>query len=680
MNGDFNKNRQGNGRPPQRPQGSTNRPPQGGRPGGGYPQPLALEKITAPYNFVPLSRKVFFPDWSQHVSLDVPFADAISGELVCELVTDTPVYVRNGGKWEHHDIMNNKEAQSFFRVGEQIMIPGTTLKGMLRNVIEIVSFGKMNKFDNHRYSIRDLKNQDLYMNKMKNVQAAWLQRSESGTSWLLVPCEYALVSHELLGNPSIKDAQKALSKYSTWGWDKLDVRFTFKKGSLANRVTSIEKGEPGRLVFTGQPTKNRGGKFDKKNEFVFFGQSKGSPIEVPPEVQNDIVFIYTNPNTGKPYEEWAHWSDQLGKGAKIPVFYQMNGSKLGSFGFTRMYRLPYEKTVRQVVEQTSKDHVHTDPDLAETIFGIAERDDSLKGRISISTAVAELKTVKPFNEAVTAVLGSPKPTFYPNYIYQPRAGSDGKLTKTGSYETFMSSESTINGWKRYPTRELKDVERKPDMGKDTVATKFIPLSEGAKFSFSVKLHNLKPEELGAIVWALTWGNNNKLRHSLGMGKSLGFGIAAITISSAHLVDIAGEKIDWQDTLRSFEGIMNTEVGGEWLKTAQLEQLLAMANPVVVAQCGKLKHMTLANKDFSNVKGGVKPPTPSLALLPHVRPTALPDRERFKNLQPRKTDAATGRSKQVQTVPEPDAKGNVPADVAPPDLSALDALRNKFKKR
>ena len=36
------------------------------------------EYIRAPFNFVPVSSKVFFPGWADQVSQDVPFSDALS--------------------------------------------------------------------------------------------------------------------------------------------------------------------------------------------------------------------------------------------------------------------------------------------------------------------------------------------------------------------------------------------------------------------------------------------------------------------------------------------------------------------------------------------------------------------------------------------------------------------------
>ena len=52
--------------------------------------------IKAPFNFVPLNEKVFFPDWADQISHDIPFSDGESGEIELELEAQTPIFVRNG--------------------------------------------------------------------------------------------------------------------------------------------------------------------------------------------------------------------------------------------------------------------------------------------------------------------------------------------------------------------------------------------------------------------------------------------------------------------------------------------------------------------------------------------------------------------------------------------------------
>ena len=40
-----------------------------------------MPTIKAPFNFVPLSDKVFFPDWADKISHDIPFEDGVSGTI-----------------------------------------------------------------------------------------------------------------------------------------------------------------------------------------------------------------------------------------------------------------------------------------------------------------------------------------------------------------------------------------------------------------------------------------------------------------------------------------------------------------------------------------------------------------------------------------------------------------------
>ena len=659
-----------NGKPYGKGQGQGGNRQQGNNQGSGGQGGQSIEKITAPYNFVPLSKKVFFPDWAGQVSHDVPFVDGISGELECELTTHTPIYVRNGGLWRReegrNDYQNDKEAQSFFYVKEAgeplFMIPGTSLKGMLRNVVEIASFGKMCRVDDARYSVRDLNHKTLYMNRMKHVKAGWLVLSDDKIEWEIIPCDYALINHDLLGKPGLKEKQDALSKYTVWG-GKLDVRFDYKETSTGCRATKIGAGDSsGTLVFTGQPVRNDGGKFKKRNEFIFFEELKNKRLSILPRLREDIGFIYTNPNSGKPYKEWDHWQSVLNGGGRVPVFYQMNGENVGSFGFTRLYRLPYTNSVKMAIKNTSSLHGETDLDLPETIFGFVDNNrGATKGRVNFSPAVAVNGTVKPYDKEIQTVLGAPKPTFYPNYIDQPHA-IDGKVQS--DHKTFMDGDCQIRGWKRYPVRPI-DKLQPPKQGTDKVDSWLIPLKAGAHFKFRVKVHNLKPAELGAVAWSLTWGNNPQLRHSLGMGKSMGFGVADIKIKSANLRDMADTSVDWQGCMREFVKLMDHEVGGGWLKTAQMEQLLAMADPTVKPQCGELKHMDLAKRDFQEAKK-------KLRLEPHVKPSAIADEVRFKDLTLRSQKATAPMA-------PPAAASQIPQTVLPSSEETWPQVRLSFNR-
>lgn len=611
---------------------------------------MAIDKISSLYNFVPLSKKVFFPDWAGLVSHDVPFEDGVSGELVCELATHTKVYVRNGGSWKDHDtMMREPEAHSFFYVKDggdrRFVVPGTSLKGMVRSVLEIASFGKMSCVDDHRYGVRDLNNPNpsLYKDWMTETvrpkvyrakaKAGWMVRTPESNGWKIVPCEYARVEQNDLvqfrvGSERIKKKCGSLDKYALWGWSNLSVTFDtdgeqdhdkHSCGTLRYaKAANLGKGsKSGTLVFTGQPAENRRGvppppgkredKSSKHLEFIFFDSKEDSGFPVGDRVKSDFEFIHSSAKD-VPNEEWKHWKGELEVGHRVPVFYltEKNGS-LKAVGLALMFRLPYELSVHQAIENSTADHFHGEPDLAETVFGFVSGDaDALKGRVSFSPATAiEAKPVG--DNAIQVVFGGPKPTFYPNYIVQSENLGAGSRS---NYSTFMDPDCQIRGWKRYPVRSVAE-EGLKKMG-DKVDTRLIPLAPAARFRFSVKIHNLRPVELGAVVWALTWGGSKGHFHSLGMGKSAGFGRASVSILEEHIVGANGVSLSLEAAMSEFEKRMDAEVGGEWRKTEQLEQLLAMADPTKTPAYGTLiLDPENRRNDFADAKRA------NLVLKPHV---------------------------------------------------------------
>lgn len=93
--------------------------------------------LTSPYNFVPLNSKVYIPDWYNLVSQDIPFEDGEDGYIELTWHNDSPLFIRNEGK-------DNSEPMYVDDNGtRRYFIPGSSIKGMLRNVLSILAFGKM---------------------------------------------------------------------------------------------------------------------------------------------------------------------------------------------------------------------------------------------------------------------------------------------------------------------------------------------------------------------------------------------------------------------------------------------------------------------------------------------------------------------------------------------------------
>jgi hypothetical protein len=604
-----------------------------------------VNTITAPYNFVPLSDVVFFPDWADASGglHDQPFADGICGTLDVELTARGPLFVRgasaptpgNGGLVHH-----------FFKTPDgSYAIPGSSLRGLLRNVVQIASFGKFGPINATRYGFRDLHNPDQYIRHMATIDnrqrgaaavvplvgAAWLVRrddvgddSDDAIVADLRPCSFAKVEYDHLRRmkPGFEPGRKqsAPEKYSKWRPTPLqtharlrgaigqDLRTGLGQFSIVDEL-GAGLPTPGTLVFTGQPQESRpgprrpGAGQAKHHDFFFFDTRADPPsIPVRRSQLRDFEFIHSDVgqqgrSRSAPNAEWGYWEPGFRAGQRVPVFYLLDDHRkaLRSFGLAMMFRLAYANAIHQLADAHQSKRTAVERDLAELIFGVVPdgaRDDdrrgALKGRVSIGLATATEAT--PTREVV-AVLGAPKPTFYPNYIEQgdepgaPARNEGGKPR----YKTYMDSDARLRGWKRYRPQRADFTPPLPEKATEKVKSRFVPLAAGTTFRGRIRIHNLRPVELGALLWAMDFGGRTDLDHMLGMARSLGFGRVALRVSSHDLQrnDQRGTRLDDAALTAAREAFAawataqadENDVPGGWMGSAQIVELLACAKPL-----------------------------------------------------------------------------------------------------
>lgn len=622
--------------------------------------------ITSAYNFVPLSSEVFFPEWADEVSQDMPLEDGYSGTLSLRIKNHTPIL-----PGQEHD----KVIEHFRLPDGKLAIPGSTLRGMIRSVLEVASYGKMQFIDDRRYSIRDLtpgarpiygdKFTTSYSRQFKNhpsqgpfepkSKAGWLYFDKQLRQWKIQPCEYSRVdapdlaalcksSWDTFRKSAKDDGEKrgptAVDKYQWWikncksGAEKM--RFDFSVGPVVDhkhsktrdghekylrysKATALEPGEFGHLVFTGQPSDN------KHLEFVFHSDSQES-LAIDMKVVQGFRSIYVKPTESKSeanlHYEYLKAQAQAGcfESKGIPVFYLLEKGRISSLGLSLMYKLPYTHSVGEMVDLSSGNHRSVQaPDLAELIFGrVVEEHDpgkeqlgSLKGRVSFSMATSDNATAKYMEQRgfVKTILNGPKPTYYPNYIEQ--ATEEGISHKVDNYKTMMDDDARIRGWKRYPVSRDHQIPA-PEKGQgENVISKLKPLNGSVSYLAKLRFHNLSPIELGAMIWCITWGQDPSLRHSVGMGKSFGLGQISIEIDEPASDLIANNPALSAPTLIElciqFEMLMNDRYPN-WRETDQITQLLAMANPelgdrsTLVAM--KLNQGQRGKNEFVNAKKGM----------------------------------------------------------------------------
>lgn len=589
----------------------------GSRTGGGTAQRAQPPRahIDAPYNFVPLSRWVYSPPWADLVSHDVPLQEGLSGSVAFTFTARTPILV--GGKH------GRDEAVAFFRLlDSRVAIPGTSIRGMVRNVVEIASFGKMRLVDERRLGVRDLTAgaRKFYGDLMSRnhgdrngpfeprTKAGWLRYDGAKEQWIITPCQFARIDHSdlrTLGGVSFNGRPSAREKYRLWGGTN-GLKVTFDPGPAVDHAHSNGKklryrkagrvgsgSAEGMLVFTGQPGPN------KHMEFVFFDEKQAQNRIVPSDVWRGFLDIHEET------DEWGYWKNRCPHGP-VPVFFLEGNGQVSSLGLAMMYKLAYRRTIVETIRHTSPLHCsEASYDLAELIFGTVseDADGALKGRVSFSHAVCEVEIGEA--SEIRAILNGPKPTYYPNYIRQD-AESDSWRLKGDHYRTYMDGDAEIRGWKRYPARTRAEVPPlTPEQRQNVdVQVRLCPLPAGTRFTGTMSFHNLMPEELGALLWTLTWGGNAGLRHSIGMGKPFGFGQIEVAVQDASFAanrpGVAPPSLEalcgrFEECM---DGAYRATQGGSkppqaWRDSEQIVQLFSMADPIREKDFpGSLRHMRI----------------------------------------------------------------------------------------
>ena len=553
--------------------------------------------IKAPYNFVPLENRAFYPSWANQISQDIPFEDGVSGSIEYTIEAETPIFVRNG--YTDRKDPDTKFSQT---ANGQYFIPGTSIKGEIRNVLEILSFGKMTQVQDARFGIRDLSNNPegrFYRQIIQNVHCGWLykQLAEDGSEeYLINDCgtpgriapevidehygtalaafgQNLALNRQYADNDDEEKLRSAYNKYENI------LNISLESQDIGKRLSGIfstvpdnynriiadfsSNGKKGCIVVTGQPSRReperRRGKY---YEFVFFESNTNEKVES--QIIDDFITIHKNN-----YDYKNIWKRYLNEGKRVPVFFMRRNGNLGpidAIGLAYMFRIPTANFIKGAIPIELQSNRRKD--LAECIFGTAKESlKQLKGRVNISHAFACGTPNKC--GIVTTVLGSPKPSYGPLYA---------------SSGTWNDANAQIKGRKRYPVRTTL---LPPNEGTDSQTCKFIPLDQGTSFKGRITFHNLKECELGALIAALTFNGHPDCCHSIGEAKPLGYGKVKISIDKLSVIsikDIFAKTDDptQQETdyyFNKFKDVMTENIGTGWENSNSIRELCALARGI-----------------------------------------------------------------------------------------------------
>lgn len=577
-------------------------------------------RSSAPYNFVPLPEKVVaaVTDPQELPSHDT-YGDPKyrhTGYFDVTLTTKSPLFVRGmltraefdldeQGKDRNGQSVRNgvtriedrlKNKADFFHTGDATMpiIPGSSLRGMLRSLVEIVSYGKVSRVSDKKLFFRTMDDSavgDHYRGRMSDrVETGFLFRK--GRQYSIRKCSMARVFRDDINT----------DLYETVGSDKipcwksnLNNQVQYRPvwvllNESGDRVREIRTGEvegwiEGRQVITGNIPK-------KKKEFVLLLPPADAEEVVVPETiiqrfhDDDQLTAWQEKAfpANKPRSDYRERDGWVGKNPDEygePIFFLRENDQLTFIGRARMFRLPYVQRPLDLVRVSLRD-VKT-VDFADAMFGYVEkkRSDAEQGdkanayasRVQVTDATtADIDVFLPGSPFTSEILATPKPTAFQHYLVQT---SDLKR-RLNHYDS-LPDNTAIRGsklyWKR-GERTLSDLRAKPNSpnvdgnGKVTATstqhTLIKPVRSGVTFTFRVYFENLSNEEMGALCWAVhPLGSEQKgYCHQLGMGKPLGMGAVELD-ATLHL----NKRKDRYEALFDSEG-WATGYAGPGLKLAE----------------------------------------------------------------------------------------------------------------
>jgi CRISPR-associated protein (TIGR03986 family) len=495
-----------------------------------------MPEAKAPYNFVELPHSPLLVD--PPPARDRYRADRHSGWLDLEITAETPLYTRCAQG-------PTGAAEDFFHWGDpkQPVLPGSSLRGAIRNLVEILSYSRLsrrgevregNRVGDEALVYRGVADQQSSVGRAYNalflgpngdypsqkVKAGYLGQDASG--WFIEPAkEYGGRSFVRVSRDRVQAlgmTQQQRTYYPVYVSANPEQKVT-GRGHVTFRYTqsnTLEKQPSGDLV---EGTLVHPGDMKQKRLPVIYRrdpQAKRIPISEEMwdqyERDRDLQRGIKNRPLGKPGD---------------PLFYLVDkDQRLIFFGPNMFFRLPYELSPEKLLPPEESEGL----DLAECLFGVVGKTPKgerllHRGRVSFGDAPAQSWTLLPPKSP--EILSSPKPTSYPYYVEQPRGSQTGKQ----QLRSYTDAGHRLRGFKRYWHRGAAELI---DPRAETQYTTIRPVERGARFVGTVYFENLSDLELGALLTALQLPAS--CRHHLGMGKPRGLGSARLEVRDISIFD------------------------------------------------------------------------------------------------------------------------------------------------
>lgn len=516
-----------------------------------------METVT-PYNFVKQGDRIV-PSEPLPESASRYYPERHTGHLDIAIEALTPVYTRaaqpisdaarrNGADSDRQ----SEQRPEFFNYGirdARPVLPGSSLRGMIRSVFEILTFSRLDFVSPRRLFYRNFAEGEglaaTYRSNfhVERLVAGVLRKSSEGDLVLRVAKNVEHGFWAISAADLSFESNRPLNQKRQISVDPTSERAVLitQPSVLEVQRASVSKAANSRKAWLILPGKDVKQPRRWLHAIAIAGDENCIDYKVAEEAELD-------------YREWGRMAHgarfEAGAGPRVlqegePAFAILDGSMqtVDVMGANLMMPLRYEYAISKVAARAYKGEA-PDVDMTRSVFGYVPQPGSaarqaIKGRVFFEDAIcAEKSPWLPNDEGQRSVLlMGPKPTSFQTYLgTSDGAGRDDDLVD------WSSPIAALRGFKRYwhrsPEAALRELSpaNGTDRQQDRLKSVIRPVRRGAVFSGRIRFENLTDAELGALYASVLLPRG--LAHKIGMGKSLGLGSVQVRITSAILVDLA----------------------------------------------------------------------------------------------------------------------------------------------
>lgn len=508
-----------------------------------------------PYTFVPVDfGKIETKDINAVVS-EAP--ELLTGMMKCTIYAKTPLAIPDISS---ENIENEHSSYRFESTPDgQYIIPASSLRGSIRSVYETAT--------NSCFSTLK-ENTLLNARKSGNALQAGLLMNENG-EWKLYKAERYMLrfyekgkfqketsdlnaevwkcpAYEIIRNQNgtfmkisgesvysganvhflpLKDSKDNQIKY------KKIMKNGIQECALVAKEIVPDGGKEGYLVL-GERMSNKHHEsiFEKKEKQKF----SNIVIQRAMEGLDETVKVYRS-NINRMYNGKQHCGyseyERMKKRGCIPVWYFEEGRGV-IFSLAAIGRISFQKTLNQHINQKQPCQSRKKMCKACRLFGMAQKDAAVGGRIRFSDAIMQ-NPEKMGQEMIPLVeLGTPRPSYMPFYSTMKVPHDPKAKLEIPNYDT---QGVTIRGRKYYwHSKDFKEINQNaPSTGPDAKRNASMQVADvGSKFVFDVYFDRITLQELRELVWTLNFWENKvdgKMCHKIGHGKPIGLGSVKMVV-------------------------------------------------------------------------------------------------------------------------------------------------------